>query len=388
MSFDHELLGDNWRPVKKHLISQKNAMEDLKEKYRNPLHPISFLGVEKIYQFYNGALSKRKIKEYLNSTEINTIMRMQPRNRSKRWTPIIAFFYLDLVQVDLVDVSRISSENDGTNFLLCAIDVFTRRLFVQPLKDKKAETVLSGLKTVLGFMEHLPSNITSDAGGEFVNKTVKGMLKKLGVKFHVSVSDNKCSIVEASQKTLQRRMYSFMVDRETIRYIDVLQQIVEAYNRSIHRTIGMSPHDARLEKNFKKLQLTNMERLSKLNKVKPVIAFKVGDRVRVTVDKNKTPFMRSYDAQNSIAKYEIYKISTRGSVHAKYFLKHIGTDEKITGGWFYDRQLVPCTVDTFRGKVVSSRVRRGRKQVKFSFAGYPDRFDQWLDGDAVTSDLG
>ena len=131
-----------------------------------------------------------------------------------------------------------------------------------------------------------------------------------------------------------------------------------------------------------------MDKLSKLNLVKPVVVFKVGDHVRVTIDKGKTPFMRSYDAQNSIAKYEIYKISTRGSVHAKYFLKHIGTDEKITGGWFYDRQLVLCTNDTFRGRVIANRVRGGRKQVKFSFAGYPDKFDEWMDEDTVTSYLG
>lgn len=152
--------------------------------------------------------------------------------------------------------------------------------------------------------------------------------------------------------------------------------------------LGMSPHQARLQKNFKKLQLANMERLAQLHKTKPPVVFKIGDHVRVSIDKKKTPFMRSYDIQWSEAKYEIWKISTRASVHAKYFLKHINSDEKITGGWFFDRQLIKTTVETYRGRVVANRVRKGKKQVKFTFAGYPEKFDQWLDEGDVTSDLG
>jgi hypothetical protein len=287
-----------------------------------------------------------------------------------------------------VDVSKLSEENNDIKFLLCAIDVFTRKLFVQPTPDKKADSVLEAFKTILAFMERLPDNVTSDNGGEFVNAKMKTMLKKLRVKFHVSVSDNKCSTVEAAQKSLQRRLYKFMVDRETLRYIDILPEIVESYNRCRHRILGMSPNEARLQKNFVKLQITNMDRLSRLHRVKPVVSYKVGDHVRVAIDRAKTPFMRSYDIQWSEARYQIWKISTKASIHAKYFLKHIDSDEKITGGWFYDRQLLKTSVKTYRGRVISRRVKKGRKQVKFTFAGYPPKFDQWLDEDDVSSDMG
>ena len=86
--------------------------------------------------------------------------------------------------------------------------------------------------------------------GEFVNKHVQIMLRDLGVKYHISVSDNKCSLIEACQKTLQRKIYSYMVDKETFQYIDVLQEIVKGYNRVRHRSLGMSPNDAKLQKNF------------------------------------------------------------------------------------------------------------------------------------------
>ena len=144
--------------LKKKMYTSESALQDLKDKYKNPLHPISFLGVEKIYKFYNGVLHKNKIRRYLNSTEVSTIMRLQPRNRPKIFAPIISFHHLDLVQMDLIDVSRLSSENDGYNFLFCVIDVFSRLLYVQPLKNKQALSVMPALKTVLLFMEHLPTN--------------------------------------------------------------------------------------------------------------------------------------------------------------------------------------------------------------------------------------
>ena len=385
---DEELLADNWYPVRDPPLTSQEALEDLREQYKNPLNPISFLSISKVYQYYNGVLSKRKIKEYLSSTEVGTLMASQPPNRSKKWTPTISFHYLDLIQIDLVDVSKLSEENNDIKFLLCAIDVFTRKLFVQPTLDKKADSVLEAFKTILAFMERLPDNVTSDNGGEFVNAKMKTMLKKLKVKFHISVSDNKCSTVEAAQKSLQRRLYKFMVDRESLRYVDVLPEIVESYNRCRHRILGMSPNEARLQKNFVKLQMTNMNRLSRLHRVKPVVSYKVGDHVRVAIDRAKTPFMRSYDVQWSEARYQIWKISTKASIHAKYFLKHIDSDEKITGGWFYDRQLLKTTVKTYRGRVISRRMKKGRKQVKFTFAGYPPKFDQWLDEDDVSSDMG
>ena len=39
--------------------------------------------------------------------------------------------------VDLMDVGSLAKKNDGVKFLLVVIDVFSKYLFVRPLKDKK-----------------------------------------------------------------------------------------------------------------------------------------------------------------------------------------------------------------------------------------------------------
>ena len=44
----------------------------------------------------------------------------------------------------LAKMGSLFSENQGVQCFLCVIDVFTKYVWVQPLKDKKAKTVLNG----------------------------------------------------------------------------------------------------------------------------------------------------------------------------------------------------------------------------------------------------
>lgn len=197
------------------------------------------------------------------------------------------------------------------------------------------------------------------------------------VKFFISLSENKCSIIEIAQKNIQRRLYSYMVQNETLKYLRVLPQICFAYNSSVNRTINLSPEEAKQTANSKRILHLNLQKFHKLKKLKIKPRFQIGDIVRVSIDKSKTPFARSYNLQNSYAKYEIYKIIKRDTVHPKYYLKHVASDKLIKNGYFYDWQLTLCTSNTFRGRVIKERTRKGKKEYLFSFKGYPPEFNEW-----------
>ena len=89
-------IGNNWSRSKDFSMSSEEALNDLNSNYHNPAHPIAFMGIDKIFKFYNGALSKRKIQEVLHSQEEYSLMKQEKKNLSKLWTPIISFHYLDL----------------------------------------------------------------------------------------------------------------------------------------------------------------------------------------------------------------------------------------------------------------------------------------------------
>lgn len=48
-------------------------------------------------------------------------------------------------EADLADVQNLAEYNDNVKFLLVIVDVFSRFLWVRPLKDRKAKSVIEDL---------------------------------------------------------------------------------------------------------------------------------------------------------------------------------------------------------------------------------------------------
>ncbi len=93
--------------------------------------------------------------------------------RRKFRTPNVRVTSIDeQFDVDLMSVQNIAKENDGVNFLLCAIDIFSRFLFVEPMKNKTAKSILAAIKKI--FQNRKPKTVRTDKGSEFVNRDFKG----------------------------------------------------------------------------------------------------------------------------------------------------------------------------------------------------------------------
>jgi hypothetical protein len=48
-----------------------------------------------------------------------------------------------------MDMTKFAKYNNGYNFILVVIDIFSKYVWLRPLKDKKGESVLKALKDVL-----------------------------------------------------------------------------------------------------------------------------------------------------------------------------------------------------------------------------------------------
>ena len=63
------------------------------------------------------------------------------------------------------------------------IDVFSKYGWIEPLKDKKGETVSQAFKTI--FKEgRKPEYLWTDKGSEFYNKNVKDLMNKHNIKLY------------------------------------------------------------------------------------------------------------------------------------------------------------------------------------------------------------
>ena len=69
---------------------------------------------------------------------------------------------------DLLDLQAFSKDNDGIKYLLTVIDIFSKFVWVIPLKRKTVQEVASTFSRIL--KERKPSKIRVNEGREFYNK--------------------------------------------------------------------------------------------------------------------------------------------------------------------------------------------------------------------------
>ena len=54
----------------------------------------------------------------------------------------------DVWDVDLMDMSNLAKYNDGVNFIAIFIDIFSRYLYMEPMKNKTTKETLTAIKNV------------------------------------------------------------------------------------------------------------------------------------------------------------------------------------------------------------------------------------------------
>ena len=90
---------------------------------------------------------------------------------------------------------------------------------------------------------HHRRRLQTDKGKEFYNATLAKMLDRYGIRHFSTQGDAKASVVERFNRTLKGRMYRYFTAQGTQDYVSVLSALVEGYNKSLHRSIGMAPKD-------------------------------------------------------------------------------------------------------------------------------------------------
>ena len=90
-----------------------------------------------------------------------------------------------------------------------------------------------------------PKRLQTDKGKEFFNNTFAALMRRHEISHFASESDQKAAVVERFNRTIKTRIYTYSSDRGTASWVDVIQDLVSAYNNSFHRTIGMAPNQVR-----------------------------------------------------------------------------------------------------------------------------------------------
>ena len=343
----------------------------IKRNYTNPSHPTSYSGIKRLGKYYN--LSTRESKRILG--KVNSYSIHRETKKPKYRNPFFIYQLRQQVQMDLIDVANLATQNDNTKFLLTAIDMFSKILICIPMQNKTGASSKVAVGQVLMQLGDKPKKIMTDAGMEFLNAQVQTLLDEEGVTHFTPGSDMKCVGVERVNKTLQRKIYQHMTEYRTDRYIDVLQDLVSSYNNSTHSSIGVTPVEAEDPVNHLKVLDMLNEHYSDIVEKRKKPKFEVGNTVRVA--KLKSKFHRSYNAQQNEELYEIMRINQDMPIPL-YYLKSLEELDDIEGG-FYANELTLVNFDVFDiDRVLKRRTHRGVRQALVKWRGYHNNYNSWI----------
>ena len=177
---------------------------------------------------------------------------------------------------DFADMQSISKFNKGFRFLLCVIDIFSKYAWVVPLKDKKGTTIANAFQSILSNSNKTRSKLWVDKCSVFYNNSFKKWLQDTDIIMYSTHNQGKSVVAERFIRTLKNKIYKYMTSISKTVYIDKLDNIVNEYNITYHRTIKMKPTDA------KNNTYINIDK--EFNDKDP--KFHVGDHVRISKYKN------------------------------------------------------------------------------------------------------
>jgi transposase InsO family protein len=358
----------------------------LKNIYFDPKHPASFSGADKLFKWVNEhsnhKVKKQDIKKWLEGVESYTLhrdlKRKFPRNKvdvsgiDEQW------------DCDLIDFTNVSKHNDKVKFVLICIDIFSRFVWLQPLKSKKGSDVVEGF---IKIFEHgrSPLRVRTDKGSEFKNREVKQLFKQNKILHMVTQNtETKANYAERAIKTIKKRIYRFFTHKQTYRYVDKLQDFAHSYNNTHHRSINMKPSGV-TKANEKQLwfyqyvepMMKNPKRLSQ-HKAK----FKPGDLVRLTYIKKS--FDREYHEHFSGETFRIIDIVWTNRI-PMYRVKDFHNSE--IKGYMYGEELQKVTIDENQPykieNILKTRKRRGTKQYYVKWLYWPESYNSWVNASEI-----
>ena len=359
----------------------------LRQIYLDPSHPGSFGSALQLYKNvkkegrYN--ISHSKIKKWIQKQE--SYSRNKKVTRQFKRGRVIVEGIDDQFDADLASLIDYSETNDGYKYLLVVIDIFSRYAWVQPLKDKSAVEIVKAFDKIIS-EGRIPKRLRTDAAKDFTSEKFQKYVKGKGIVHFTTHNEKQANYVERFIKTLKSKIYRYMVSQNSSRYIDVLQKIVDSYNKTWHSGIRSEPINVTKE-NEKQLwwQMYWPKEPYDPHKKKNVIkfSFKVGDRVRTTFVRHA--FQREYDSKWT---GEIFKVSRRYMRQDQPIYKLVDWYDKPMKGSFYQNELQKVDVsaqDMFKiEKVIKYKGRGNKREALVHWLGWPKHFDSWIPASDIT----
>ena len=278
---------------------------------------------------------------------------------------VYSSFKDNIWSADLAGMQLLSKFNKGFRFLLCIIGIFSKYVWVIPLKDKKGISIVNAFQIILKESNRKPNKIWVDKGSELYNSSFKKWLRDNDIEMYSTNNEGKSVIAERFIRTLKNNIYRYMTSISKNVYINILDDIVKykynaKYNNTYHTLIKIKPVDVK--------DNTYIDFKKESNDKNP--KFKVGDHVKIS--KYKNVFAKGYVPNWSEEIFIIKK--TKNTVPYTYVLNDLTGEEII--GTFYENELQKTNQKKFR---IEKVLKKKGDKLYVKWKGYDNSFNSWID---------
>ena len=240
-------------------------------------------------------------QKYLNikRSDVSAFIKKQPirqmtdvfKHRTNK--PIISKFPNQLWCIDLIDVGSYESKNKNNVFIFNAIDVFSRKCFLEACKTKHAVVTRDALKAIIQRADVKPDYIICDNGKEFLGE-FQAYCKENGIsiRFNRAYSPQANGIVERCNQEIRKLMRNMFLQNENNNWIDHLRKLETTHNLTFTSAINSIPDkiwkkEKQVEDDDTKAHVASNTVLK--NVKKQIAEYKddelnVGDKVRIRMD--------------------------------------------------------------------------------------------------------
>jgi hypothetical protein len=346
----------------------------LKHNWVNKNKKYAFSGISKIYEHYKGGLKVKDIKEGLS--EIPTYTRHKEGKKTKIFNPFYVRYVNEMWQADIMYLPDYKETCKGYKYLLCVLDVFSRKLFIRKLRKKDTKSVIKEFDDIHKEVNSSPEKIVVDKGSEFKSESFQQYTDFFGIQLIFTYNETKAAHVERAQRSYQNILYRILEEHQTRDFLKYLNIALSIYNNRKNRIIGCSPNFAFQKKHHTYVSKNLGEKYNNIAQKRKSPSFKEKDYVRIR--ELKKTFSRGYHPYFTEEIFKIKKVLTNLPI-PRYILSDYTGDEEIKGT-FYEREITKVTSDTFKiEKILKTKRVKGKTQYFVKWLGYPSSQNSWID---------
>jgi hypothetical protein len=240
------------------IIPKSQYENALKERYQKQI------GIKGIHQFYYFVNQKYFIPriyttEFLKKQSDYQLTRTVATKQINK--TVVSFYPNGIWEADLMFLTKpeyikdnpAGDNNDGFQYLLNVIDVFSRKAASVVLNSRDTDVVARAFRQIVQKFGVSPVRLLTDSGSEFNSKDFREMLNQENEKnpnigktvlvLGSPYSPTSQAIIERFNGTIRQKIKQLWVKQGNFNYTRNLQNIINEYNNSRHNYHNFTPNE-------------------------------------------------------------------------------------------------------------------------------------------------